>query len=536
MHAKNGSTDTPQTVFALLWTLVSWCGYTRHYFSYVGIYATDLLFLAPFTSTAVLLGNPLSSTACAGLSANSNFTISVSPGAIPPSFRTPEALISSSVCHRSDEEAGIGLGLWAYPNPNQDNPTLRGTRRKSPKSTPTGDRRNQQPASTRAGSRVGPSHQKTRNTFGQDKFGETTLPVKTNSGAMSGERPSRFHRGEQTLEVIPEYPLPSPLPSPSPRFWRLFRRSLRNSLPVAEPAPSSTRYEDMPQDQDVSPGYGAANVFGTQIATPLPDIPRNMVGTTDEYHKRERSTETIQIGLAVAPKTESMLTFKSRASEPLEGSAYNQPETIDRVQGDVEMGDVNPKIPPQTTTYLPVVRPTSSCYSSMYETERPSSSDDDSALGPRPAETEEQVCAQDSRSQEISPTQADRHQKPVSVAPEERPPAPVAPARYPPTPPAPQRFATMWPFISPIELPAGKSTFGPVEAIHEPIVPLAPLTMREDGNPSANVRKSRRRSMVQSMHGWWDMMNPWEGSEDKRTEAGAGRRTGRLRHVRKDTV
>ncbi|KAK3362467.1 hypothetical protein B0T25DRAFT_524397 [Lasiosphaeria hispida] len=391
---------------------------------------------------------------------------------------------------------------------------------------------------------------------------------------MSGRGLWRAFRGEQNLDSFPEYRIPLPPPAPPPRLSRLFRRSLRNSPPSMEPTFSSIRYENMSQgppphrDNVVSPspsvfrGWergtlsrglvhitagaethlvvgqdGSPGLPGPQISTSR-DIPRNPPGTTcitesvvDECHERKRSTEIIQIGLAVTPNTAFMPTFENRAPGPLECFAYGNSEMADPVQDEVAMGGTNPQ-DFSPTTYVPVVRPPSSFYSSMYETDRPSTSDDESALAAPPAEAQDQFRAQDPPVR-----RTDRYLKSESVTPEAQThpstqPTRSASIRYvPPIIPAPRRFVTLWQ----IEPRAEETISVPANGARELIVPRAPPIMPENGPASTNTIKSRRRSMIQSISGWWDTMSPWESSEDKLGNAGGSHQIGRLRHVHRET-
>ncbi|KAK3309874.1 uncharacterized protein B0T15DRAFT_506610 [Chaetomium strumarium] len=68
------------TSAALLWSLLSWTGYSRRYLPYAATWSVDLVFLLAFVAIAVVLGLPLGDTRCAAVAANGRFEITAPPG------------------------------------------------------------------------------------------------------------------------------------------------------------------------------------------------------------------------------------------------------------------------------------------------------------------------------------------------------------------------------------------------------------------------------------------------------------------------
>ncbi|KAK3329931.1 hypothetical protein B0H66DRAFT_586362 [Apodospora peruviana] len=67
------------TSFAILWTSLSWNGYSKRYLPYRATWIVDILFLIPFATFTVLLGLPLSTATCSELG-NNSFTLDVPAG------------------------------------------------------------------------------------------------------------------------------------------------------------------------------------------------------------------------------------------------------------------------------------------------------------------------------------------------------------------------------------------------------------------------------------------------------------------------
>ncbi|KAK4240440.1 hypothetical protein C8A03DRAFT_13221 [Achaetomium macrosporum] len=68
------------TSAGLLWSLLSWTGYSRRYLAYAATWSVDLVFLILFIAAAVVLGLPLGDTRCAAVAPNGRFEITAPPG------------------------------------------------------------------------------------------------------------------------------------------------------------------------------------------------------------------------------------------------------------------------------------------------------------------------------------------------------------------------------------------------------------------------------------------------------------------------
>ncbi|SPQ18406.1 fa6699b5-46ae-45ca-b9f7-97d877b21589 [Thermothielavioides terrestris] len=89
------------TIFALLWTLLSWTGYSRRHLPYAVTWAVDAVFLAPFFALAVVLGLPLRGARCAAVTpASGAFEITAPPGAPPAIGRITVPADGRAACSR----------------------------------------------------------------------------------------------------------------------------------------------------------------------------------------------------------------------------------------------------------------------------------------------------------------------------------------------------------------------------------------------------------------------------------------------------